>query len=105
MKKQEEFKIPQEIRTNIDETAIITKKELAKKILNEGIDEIVFSLSPLDALDIIRGLAERLDLLINLDNNWNIDERDVFDYNESLNFIIAETVYPDILEKGGHCDE
>lgn len=105
MKKQEELKMPQEISMNIDETAIIAQKKLAERILNEGIDETVLSLSPLEALDIIRGLAERLDLLINLDNDWNNDERDIFDYNDDLNLIVAETIYPDILEKGGHCDE
>lgn len=82
-----------------------TRQKLAERILNEGIDETVLSLSPQENFIIIKELAGRLDLLINLDNDWNNDERDVFDYNDDLNLIVAETIYPDILEKGGHCDE
>ena len=82
-----------------------TRQKLAERILNEGIDETVLSLSPRKNLIIIKELARRLDLLINLDNDWNNDERDVFDYIDDLNLIVAETLYPDILEKGGHCDE
>lgn len=82
-----------------------TRQKLAERILNEGIDETVLSLSPQENFIIIKELAGRLDLLINLDNDCNNDERDVFDYNDDLNLIVAETIYPDILEKGGHCDE
>lgn len=75
------------------------KEVIAKTIWENAFFSGISKLNKTQLIILINSLIEQLDFYVNLNGDWNVDERDFKDLAFDQKYLMIESVMPDFFKK------